>query len=199
MEDVGREGTGRETQKYTEDHASGTDLDLVARAGRDLNSRPFAQEAAISIHPHRTGETYQRAFDRKITPFQSTRPARGETFKVLGVLAYPLFQSTRPARGETGSRGSLSNLMAISIHSPRTGRDDGCDVQRDLLGISIHSPRTGRDAFAGGADRFLSISIHSPRTGRDCRYAIRLHARAHFNPLAPHGARRQSPRIMIQE
>ena len=58
--------------------------------------------------------------------------------------------------------------------------------------ISIHSPRMGRDPDghrrpAAGRE---CISIHSPRMGRDAGGAPVRQRRAHFNPLSPHGERR---------
>ena len=60
-------------------------------------------------------------------------------------------------------------VKAISIHSPRMGRDQmGKKHRQEIISISIHSPRMGRDA---------TISSISP-SGWD------------FNPLSPHGERR---------
>ena len=101
------------------------------------------------------------------------------------------FQSTLPAWGKTTGalRGPI--LWAISIHSPRMGRDRsfpppaarpqqfqstlpawgetcarGPPAPKD--GISIHSPRMGRDhARLGAGGGKHPISIHSPRMGRD--------------------------------
>ena len=55
--------------------------------------------------------------------FQSTRPVRGATvFGPIGRAAYE-FQSTRPVRGATIPTRPLSQMLAISIHAPRAGRD----------------------------------------------------------------------------
>ena len=106
-------------------------------------------------------------------------------------------------------------VLAISIHSPHTGRDRRrrragrnrsgfqstlptrgetlllmatCGLRR---GISIHSPHTGRDTT--GAKIFtrpVEISIHSPHTGRDGYTGGVIPRRSRdFNPLSPHGER----------
>ena len=101
--------------------------------------------------------------------FQSTLPAWGETKYILIFIHLPInfnplsphgerliffhcsfriptFQSTLPAWGETLLCAGMPPRTAISIHSPRMGRDDTlpllliCDFC-----ISIHSPRMGRD------------------------------------------------------
>ena len=59
---------------------------------------------------------------------------------------------------------------AISIHSPRMGRDAKAAEMTDREAISIHSPRMGRDASADGINQGGWISIHSPRMGRDRVY-----------------------------
>ena len=88
-----------------------------------------------------------------------------------------------------GDRGGRP-AFAISIHSPRMGRDQA-EGRVEIWGlISIHSPRMGRDVTGGGVflhfdlfqstlpawgetgrrarhERGAAISIHSPRMGRD--------------------------------
>ena len=56
--------------------------------------------------------------------------------------------------------------------------------------ISIHSPLAGRDVLPDVYELVHDISIHSPLAGRDNLEPVHLHARKHFNPLAPRGARR---------
>ena len=55
--------------------------------------------------------------------FQSTRPVRGATFKVMGREFDDLFQSTRPVRGATALNAIIGDTFIISIHAPRAGRD----------------------------------------------------------------------------
>ncbi len=122
------------------------------------------------------------------------------------------FQSTLPAWGETCGAKMDGEGDAISIHSPRMGRDQPfCEAVYPLHMISIHSPRMGRDQPVGGLVFDDAISIHSPRMGRDgsirrekgmTQFQSTLPAwgetgaeshgrsgKADFNPLSPHGER----------
>ena len=102
-----------------------------------------------------------------------------------------LFQSTLPAWGETQARGSALTPWTISIHSPRMGRDAVGAGLVPCPFISIHSPRMGRDLVLWGLDHVVVISIHSPRMGRDLgKYPFAATA-YYFNPLSPHGERRE--------
>ena len=57
--------------------------------------------------------------------FQSTRPAWGATSRGLGRLPEDSqFQSTRPAWGATKAAREAQQVICVSIHAPRVGRDD---------------------------------------------------------------------------
>ena len=128
-------------------------------------------------------------------------------------MRFVIFQSTRPAWGETEQLPGADPRHAISIHSPRVGRDDWINPIKNVSTISIHSPRVGRDGPDGGdgarrnhfnplaprgarRGRALHrpnphpISIHSPRVGRDVTLTVIALTEDNFNPLAPRGARR---------
>ena len=79
----------------------------------------------------------------------------------------------------------------ISIHSPRMGRDSRFLRTIAPSTISIHSPRMGRDNYAPIYTTFHPIiSIHSPRMGRDMpTRTAKAAAPDDFNPLSPHGER----------
>ena len=100
--------------------------------------------------------------------FQSTRPVRGATpstrpaafFRrcfnprapygarpqhAIFSQRHTLFQSTRPVRGATFHLDLRQRGEMVSIHAPRTGRDDGHVAARIRDLVSIHAPRTGRD------------------------------------------------------
>ena len=147
--------------------------------------------------------------------FQSTLPAWGETAtasicnyvmynfnplsphgerlrlaEIQAPLAYFNPLSPHGERPSVLSRRSTSR--SISIHSPRMGRDRIGPDRRDHSAISIHSPRMGRDLLlmaTCGLRR--GISIHSPRMGRDRRSRHAASLLSYFNPLSPHGERRQ--------
>ena len=129
---------------------------------------------------------------RKQNPFQSTRPVRGETtancsafrmifhfnplapcgarpFDSRDYNATELFQSSRPVWDETlvGHRGP--GLQAISILSPRTGRDTAA----------------GRFAL-----RSMIFQSTRPARGETRSSLCRICTGMNFNPLAPCGARR---------
>ncbi len=101
-----------------------------------------------------------------------------------------MFQSTRPARGATFRRVSTRIHASVSIHAPRAGRDGaesaakrsrsrfqstrparGATFASRCCGpggaVSIHAPRAGRDEIAKKAAQYLMVSIHAPRAGRD--------------------------------
>ena len=182
--------------------------------GRDWIQDPPSRTRQISIHSPHTGRDGDRchgvhheqdfnplsphgerqerdAFFAREDVFQSTLPTRGETYSFRYCPMCSAFQSTLPTRGETiGGYGELY-VLAISIHSPHTGRDDveaafgslseifqstlptrGETVpkaahSRPILNFNPLSPHGerhhGLTVVAGRA----AISIHSPHTGRD--------------------------------
>ncbi len=103
-------------------------------------------------------------FKRGLYNSHTGRDTRSELF-IFGKFT---FRSTRPVRGETAQDHPAARSEAISIHSPRAGRDAVCCRFGRVLVISIHSPRAGRDALA----QFCGLG------------------NLNFNPLAPCGARR---------
>ena len=69
------------------------------------------------------GETPSGANRPNNTRFQSTLPAWGETCWAFRWILRRRFQSTLPAWGETRRQMDTGTRTAISIHSPRMGRD----------------------------------------------------------------------------
>ena len=77
--------------------------------------------------------------------FQSTLPAWGETAQVATTAFFGLFQSTLPAWGETRPLYRVTckgDFNPLSPHGERPRRASWATQQA----ISIHSPRMGRDA-----------------------------------------------------
>ena len=126
-----------------------------------------------------------------------------------------IFQSTRPVWGATHVFRAIIDILSISIHAPRVGRDPVYAVHsaaitafqstRPVWGATMRDTRYGRivDDFnprapcgARRGSHFLTdkraiISIHAPRVGRDALMrAIRAKLSFYFNPRAPCGARR---------
>ena len=167
------------------------------RMGRDGEGDPHAGDPAISIHSPRMGRDAAGGSGKPEAGHFNPLSPHGERLAVGKIAAEEIqFQSTLPAWGETRQRRLQGPAPAISIHSPRMGRDKREDTEassrihfnplsphgeRLLLmatcglrrGISIHSPRMGRDCAAAGRVPLRSISIHSPRMGRDGYYASR--------------------------
>ena len=55
--------------------------------------------------------------------FQSTLPVKGETWLPYSLPPIRAFQSTLPVKGETRGQAAGGFGVAVSIHSPRKGRD----------------------------------------------------------------------------
>ena len=184
------------------------------RMGREPEASTPTASQIISIHSPRMGRD-QRLRGFALTPedFNPLSP-HGERRGNHG--HFPSQRNFNPLspHGERLQGGPLMHVIAaISIHSPRMGRD-GSDAQigRErahfnplsphgerrggmitlswVESISIHSPRMGRDHLPElGLGMGRAISIHSPRMGRDGRTLRGQHSRPHFNPLSPHGER----------
>ena len=71
------------------------------------------------------------------------------------------------------------------------GRDPFGRVYSAFAAISIHSPRMGRDVENVGDVGLAIISIHSPRMGRDRTIRRIIRPGKNFNPLSPHGERQE--------
>ena len=81
------------------------------------------------------------------------------------------FQSTLPAWGETWTISFLALSAVFQSTLPAWGETKLCNRYNVCRKISIHSPRMGRD----GVDQLQLAVLH------------------YFNPLSPHGERRQLP------
>ena len=126
------------------------------------------------------------------------------------------FQSTLPAWGETKVEAARYGQGGISIHSPRMGRDAPPHLHRppknpfqstlpawgetwtiSFLALSAvfqsTLPAWGETKLCNRYNVCRKISIHSPRMGRDGVDQLQLAVLHYFNPLSPHGERRQLP------
>ena len=164
---------------------------LSPHGERPAGSRAEAEKGLISIHSPRMGRDQTCPFRVDSNgQFQSTLPAWGETGAELEVTHAFVFQSTLPAWGETNERSASTGKKAISIHSPRMGRDrggGGIDGKGSHFNpLSPHGERPTNTAYKTSGPSFQStlpawgethrghppshgggISIHSPRMGRD--------------------------------
>ncbi len=120
---------------------AGRDSARCRRTRRPASFNPRAPRGARLAAIHLCGVT---------STFQSTRPARGATSSAPRWAARAKFQSTRPARGATNGLGSCGNALAVSIHAPRAGRDDGCRLRdRGRERFNPRAPRGARLAQLG--------------------------------------------------
>ncbi len=94
------------------------------RMGRDTTSETDCPRKTISIHSPRMGRDPRNSIlAGKLCNFNPLSP-HGERPRLFAAkIPWILFQSTLPAWGETGYYYVDYACMAISIHSPRMGRD----------------------------------------------------------------------------
>ncbi len=85
----------------------------------------------VSIHAPRTGRdrTGCRAHNVRIC-FNPRAPYRARRSDVAMIRERLRFQSTRPVQGATTHPQTIAIRYSVSIHAPRTGRDD---ILRDIL------------------------------------------------------------------
>ena len=150
------------------------------------------------LSPH--GERRQwRSCSVQLLPFQSTLPAWGETHEPQRAAILTAISIHSPRMGR-----DVQNIVnrwrgtVISIHSPRMGRDADHQRKAGHRGISIHSPRMGRDVWPDVFSHGTDISIHSPRMGRDAQKRRFAAKPQHFNPLSPHGERPRGWRVWLR-
>ena len=125
--------------------------------------------------------------------FQSTLPIQGETRMRVLTHRRVIFQSTLPIQGETVHRRLPDWGMAISIHSPYTGRDDLIRQFSNRKYISIHSPYTGRDKERLEPMADLAIFQSTlPIQGETLMLFIFHLILVYFNPLSLY---RERPRL----
>ena len=159
-----------------------------------------SQGIHVSIHAPPKGRDCMEFEElHVIIEFQSTRPRRGATARLMLLAGHRLFQSTRPRRGAMWSISNSTLILARRFQStrPRRGairvlaREEGEVISRL---VSIHAPPEGRDLAEGGQYRLISlilVSIHAPPEGRDQTGLSTHNSQRHkcFNPRAPGGAR----------
>ena len=106
---------------------------------------------------------------QRCSPFQSTRPLRGATFRRRSsLLICHLFQSTRPLRGATATEIACLVCSTISIHAPLAGRDRiPPDIPHTRRYFNPRAPCGARRVDYAGIGGKQGISIHAPLAGRD--------------------------------
>ena len=141
------------------------------RMGRDLFSSQHLQPSNISIHSPRMGRD---------SPFRRPTPRRAD-FNPLSPHGERQHQGTGPRR-----RGYFNPL---SPHGERPRTTPTATPERS---ISIHSPRMGRDSITATSARLCPIFQSTlPAWGETFGSGCPPAPRKHFNPLSPHGERRE--------
>ena len=90
---------------------------------RRRQKRPASMHEAFQSTRPVWGATNGGGHAPKTTEFQSTRPVWGATQTRQRPRLQALFQSTRPVWGATHGVLDRADLVSISIHAPRVGRD----------------------------------------------------------------------------
>ena len=114
----------------------------------------------------------------------------GDYCAVYQVAAGNHFNPLPPHGGRPFSGIVLISRPNISIHSLRMEGDVRNFHAPNRLVISIHSLRMEGDIFGVPISSPSQISIHSLRMEGDVRNRRRNTRNLHFNPLPPHGGRR---------
>ncbi len=88
----------------------------------------------------------------------------------------------------------VTNLPAISTHTPLTGCNSDMIYKAQFIRISTHTPLTGCNDEIMTLEEFKTISTHTPLTG--CNQTIdRIHAiLADFYSHTPHGVQQSGLR-----
>ena len=160
---------------------TGSDLEAVHKLTDTINFNPR------SPHGERRDKTENIVLKRR---FQSTLPARGATYRVIGGMGGRGISIHAPRTGSDVGIPSCNVDKKISIHAPRTGSDENHTAFNAYQLISIHAPRTGSDDKPHMRYTCLKkISIHAPRTGSDVALLAEGTNAGNFNPRSPHGER----------
>ena len=161
------------------------------RVGRDDNLVAIVSRLFISIHTPRVGRDARAASSLSAIIYFNPHAPRGARLISALTSAYRFsFQSTRPAWGATNLIESLCFQIAISIHTPRVGRDVSCSlVPMQVFLFQSTRPAWGATKVACEPRPAQLISIHTPRVGRDASSINMAAAALSFNPHAPRGAR----------
>ena len=168
-------------------------------AWRETSPLAFRKKAACYFNPlpPHGGRPAIKIINGLRNQFQSTPSAWRETPFFLSCRHRYLFQSTPSAWRETIQLEGTCDSIAISIHSLRMEGDFCLFHCNSSKFISIHSLRMEGDSRSIIAGSPSTISIHSLRMEGDLRIAWYICMDAHFNPLPPHGGRRNGRNIFL--
>ena len=74
---------------------------------------------------------------------------------------------------------------SFNPRAPHGARRLAADRQRASNRVSIHAPRTGRDQVDVVVERLIAVSIHAPRTGRDLQTFRTSNSASRFQSTRP--------------
>ena len=130
-----------------------------------------------------------RFFSRP-TSFNPRAPHGARLYEYLMMAVVTPFQSTRPARGATASQTTLIVArIGFNPRAPHGARQVAMQKALPDLGFNPRAPHGARHPSRQDGHHGQRVSIHAPRTGRDARLWTSPAISGGFNPRAPHGAR----------
>ena len=145
------------------------------RAGRDCRYPNAPLIAQISIHSPHTGRDPPLRFPRRSRSYFNPLSPHGERHAIAGPLMRCRHFNPLSPHGERPPMSiMLFRLSSISIHSPRMGRDNS----RSLMPLSL---------------RIFQSTL--PAWGETGHGTGTPDGAADFNPLSPHGERRERSRF----
>ena len=101
---------------------------------------------SVSIHaPHAGRDMAPSDWRQKNGSFNPRAPCGARLVDGDSFALFRRFQSTRPMRGATRRVLHLPLGEFVSIHAPHAGRDPCRQLHQDEIRVSIHAPHAGRD------------------------------------------------------
>ena len=162
------------------------------RTGRDHLRLVLLLDPLVSIHAPRTGrDRTLMAGSPPPSCFNPRAPHGARHRYMTDEFATLAFQSTRPARGATMRQWTLPTTRGVSIHAPRTGRDEReLRAWQSEVGFNPRAPHGARRVHWHERYAHICFNPRAPHGARQpaCSRSTRWQSR--FNPRAPHGARR---------
>ena len=144
----------------------------------------------VSIHAPRVGRDPNESVNGAcVIGFNPRAPCGARPWSTCRAASWHLFQSTRPVWGATVLFLLLSNVVLVSIHAPRVGRDCIQRAPSDRNnGFNPRAPCGARPPFCIWNRRLKSFNPRAPCGARPAATS-RAPPIKGFNPRAPCGAR----------
>ena len=114
--------------------------------GATRRQKDHGAESAVSIHaPHAGRDPPSALWLPRTERFNPRAPCGARLVDGDSFALFRRFQSTRPMRGATRRVLHLPLGEFVSIHAPHAGRDPCRQLHQDEIRVSIHAPHAGRD------------------------------------------------------